>query len=436
MKNTSRILAMTALSVLAATLSPVQSPAQTKQETKLYARTVKSPSRAAYEKFLAKMPQSVYADEIRARLDTLLNISPYSIEDARKIAAEVLGLEEAESAANIQKPGGTESTANIRKLGGTESTANVPEPGGPESSAGAEFFAFAQRKDGTDRILSMVLGSGGSCRFATMEPDGKGGETVSGAAWKIVADWKMDADSESAEKLTLTDGGSFVEVAGEKKFLCGALFAAAGLEAAASSEGQLRYSQWLLDAFAETHPRVDFLGTDILRKGDALPFRLEGRVNTMALDAKDRGSAWLQANMAGDPRLVELPFAVVQSDEAIRWWRKENAGTAKTGGTLKFCELPEGCSLIGEFAKSKYRARSAKYVAAMFDCRGWTVIVSQNRETGAYNLAWAEPECRDHARDVLLNGISFRSSTTLEMQYFHGKKYYKRMLNLASMNLN
>jgi len=378
MKIISKVLVLAALYALSAVVSPANASAQTKQETKLYKKTMKAPSRAAYEKFLSKMPESFYAGEIRSRLDTLLHVTPYSIGDARRIAAEQIG-----------------ESAEV-------------------------FFAFPARDDGRDRLAVLCLGKDGGCKSMTLEcMDGK---------WTSVSEWSAEADGR--QRLVLADEAVPADVDGAQMLLCGALY-----EVDDNSDGGLLFSRWLLNPFCETVPRMDFFGSDIRQKCDSLPFRIEGRINEMALNPEDKEKAWIKESMAKDPRLVELPFEVVQSDEAIRWWRRENSEVAAKGGTLKFCSLPEGCSLTDEYARSKYKTRNSKYVAALFDYRGWTVIVSQNRETGAFNLAWAEPECKDHARDVLLNGISFRSQTTLEMQYFHGKKYYKRMLNLASMTL-
>ena len=64
--------------------------AQNKAETKLYNKTLSKPSVAAFDKFLKKYPSSVYAADILARKDTLLNISPYSEAQAAAIAAERL----------------------------------------------------------------------------------------------------------------------------------------------------------------------------------------------------------------------------------------------------------------------------------------------------------------------------------------------------------
>ncbi|MBO6238653.1 MAG: hypothetical protein J6N50_07645, partial [Bacteroidales bacterium] len=64
--------------------------AQKRAETRLYQKTLSKPSVEAFDKFLKRYPSSVYAAEILARKDTLLNISPYDEKQAREIVAELL----------------------------------------------------------------------------------------------------------------------------------------------------------------------------------------------------------------------------------------------------------------------------------------------------------------------------------------------------------
>ena len=71
-------------------LAAASLPAQNKAETKLYQKTLSKPSVEAFDKFLKKYPSSVYASDILARKDTLLNISPYDMEQASAIARPLL----------------------------------------------------------------------------------------------------------------------------------------------------------------------------------------------------------------------------------------------------------------------------------------------------------------------------------------------------------
>ena len=107
------LLAALVLLLAAAPLS-----AQKRAETKLYNKTLEKPSVAAFDKFLKKYPSSVYAEDILARKDTLLNISPYDLAQARSIAAGLLD--------------------------------------GP-----GEFLAIADRREAVDRIYALCLDGDG-----------------------------------------------------------------------------------------------------------------------------------------------------------------------------------------------------------------------------------------------------------------------------------
>ena len=131
---------------------------------------------------------------------------------------------------------------------------------------------------------------------------------------------------------------------------------------------------------------------------------------------------------------VEFLFLVV-SLTAIAWWLEQNPDATTSATHLKFNILQPESSLVEEFTASKNRKNSSKYTAAMFDHRGYTVIVVFQKDDGNYVLAWAEPEAKDHYRDRLLNSIAFDDANTLAMSYYHGNRTFKYRLNLASKNL-
>ena len=88
-----------------------------------------------------------------------------------------------------------------------------------------------------------------------------------------------------------------------------------------------------------------------------------------------------------------------------------------------------------DFASAKGKVNSAKYRAAMMDIRGYTVVVAYQKESGDYVLAWAEPECRNKYKDRLLNSIELEGSN-LVMSFYHGSRYFKYTINLASKTLS
>ena len=106
---------------LALLLAAAPLSAQKKAETRLYQKTLSQPSLEAFDKFLKKYPSSVYATDILARKDTLLNISPYDEEQAARIARDLL-------------------------------------PGG------CEFRAVADRREAVDRIYALCLDGEGVVR--------------------------------------------------------------------------------------------------------------------------------------------------------------------------------------------------------------------------------------------------------------------------------
>ncbi len=136
-----------------------------------------------------------------------------------------------------------------------------------------------------------------------------------------------------------------------------------------------------------------------------------------------------------NPLLEEIPENFYLTDAAVQWWLEQNPDALTTARNLKFNILPENCSLVEEYTKARGKKNSSKYTAAMFDHREYTVIVVYQKEDKNYVLAWAEPECKDHYRDRLLNSISFDDANTLSMDYYHGNRTFKYRLNLTSKTL-
>ena len=143
----------------------------------------------------------------------------------------------------------------------------------------------------------------------------------------------------------------------------------------------------------------------------------------------------LLKDIQDNPALEQIPENFYLTDAAIQWWLDVNPEALTSATHLKFNILPEGCSLIEEYNKAKGKKNSSKYTAAMFDHRDYTVIVVYQKDDKNYVLAWAEPECKDHYRDRLLNSISFDDANTLSMAYYHGNRTFKYRLNLTSKNL-
>ena len=359
--------------------------AQKKAETKLYAKTLEKPSLAAFDKFLKKYPTSVYAEDILARKDTLLNISPYDMAQAAAIAGPLL----------------------------------------PEDT---EFLAIADRREAVDRIYAVCLGGPEMLialdvvRIVTfqLEKDGWVQESV--------YDAPAAPDGDAAYR-HFVDSTSVMTIRGTRYLHFHYL-----LDNLESSE-----QTYVAAAYAPQTDEfgcVSFYGLNKRMSNESVPYRLSGRINETVLTGLER--PWMRLllqEVRDNPLLEEIPENFYLTDAAIQWWLDVNPEALTSATHLKFNILPEGCSLIEEYNKAKGKKNSSKYTAAMFDHRDYTVIVVYQKDDQNYVLAWAEPECKDHYRDRLLNSISFDDANTLSMAYYHGNRTFKYRLNLTSKTL-
>ena len=364
-------------------LAAASLPAQNKAETKLYQKTLSKPSVEAFDKFLKKYPSSVYASDILARKDTLLNISPYDMEQAYAIARPLL----------------------------------------PED---AVFRAIADRREAVDRIYAVCLSGEGlaldQVRIVSFRQERGGWEQES------VYDAPA-ADPGETDCRYFVDSTSVLTIRGTRYLRFNYLLA--------SLDGMTQC--YVAAAYA---PQTDdfgcvaFEGNSELKDGDSAPYRLSGRVNEMALSGMERPFMRLMLqDVRNNPLLDEIPENFYLTDAAIHWWLTENPDALTTATRMKFNILPEESSLVEEYKNAKGKKNSSKYSAAMFDHRGYTVIVVYQKDDKNYVLAWAETECADHYRDRLLNSIAFDDANTITMSYYHGNRTFKYRLNLSSKNL-
>ena len=357
--------------------------AQKKAETKLYGKTLSKPSLEAFDKFLKKYPSSVYAPDILARKDTLLNISPYDEVQAAAIAGRFL-------------------------------------PGG------AQIRAIADRREAVDRIYALCLDGEGlgldQVRIISFldGPDGWTQESVYDAP---------ASDAEGMARREFVDETSVAAIRGVRFLFFNYLMS--------SEDGQQQ--SYVAAAYAPQTDEfgcVSFRGKHVSGTGHVPPYHIAGRSDEALLSGMDR--PWMRLllqRIQDNPWLEAVPENFYLTDAAIEWWLEQNPGALTNATHLKFNILQQESSLVEEFAQAKGKKSSSKYTAALIDHRGYTVIVVYQKADDNYVLAWAEPECRDHYRDRLLNSIAFDDANTLAMSYYHGNRTFKYRLNLTSKNL-
>ena len=357
--------------------------AQTKAETKLYTRTVEKPSLKAFDKFLKKYPSSVYAEDIAARRDTLLSITPYSMAEAEAIISEYL-------------------------------------------PAGSVFKAFPDRKDAVDRIYGVCIASPeldySHIKLYTA--------VLTNGAWSLADSYESPTSScGEGSSRRFADSTAVYEIRGDRYFRFNFLTESAGSD-------DMCYTAATWSPANDSYSEVLFEGRNILASGDSLPFRIEGRINESAILNPELPEVRLMmAAINENPCLEQLPVGDYLTDASIDWWLEQNPDALTSATRLNFNILPENSSLVERFEAAGDKKSSARYAAALFDLRGYSVIVVKQKADGQYVLAWAEPECEDHYRDRLLNSIKFEDANTLEMFYYHGNRHFDYKLNLTSKTL-
>ncbi|MDO5000126.1 MAG: hypothetical protein Q4E27_07775 [Bacteroidales bacterium] len=357
--------------------------AQKRAETRLYQKALSKPSVEAVDKFLKRYPSSVYAAEILARKDTLLNISPYDEKQAREIVAELL-------------------------------------------PAGSGALAIADRREAVDRIYAVCL-----------RGEGLGLDQVRIVTFRKGADgWSQEgvydapaADAEGMARRQFVDESTVFKIRDTRYLRFNYLMSS-------EDEGLQTYVAAAYAPQTDEFGCVSFRGTPIHGTGHVPPYHIYGRSDEAMLSGMDR--PWMRLllkDIQDNHWLESIPENIYLTDAALEWWLQQNPDALTSATHLKFNILQKESSLVEEFAKAKGKKNSSKYTAAMFDHRGYSVIVVYQKADDNYVLAWAEPEAKDHYRDRLLNSIAFDDANTLAMSYYHGNRTFKYRLNLTSKNL-
>ena len=388
---TDRIMRRITIYLLAVALllcAGVPATAQSKKETKLYEKTLQTRTASAYNKFLKKFPNSVYAAEISALRDTLLYISPISSDEAFDVLTGLM--------------------PELRR----------------EENRPQILKAIGYRDGGRDYVL-------GVCVAEEAVPEGVvrvyGSECVKGI-WQPVftSDYERYKMNEAEGVRTFLLGDVSLVTVGDARWIV------AGYRNVSPDGQNVEHVETLLEPLGQRSVSAVFYGKLL----DGQMRRIEGQ-SPEALVAPEMRSAeinYLLAVMAEDHSLVQISQADALTDEAIAWWLENNPKAATSASKLLFGQLPEECSIVEAFKKDRNKEKSGGYTAALFDIRGYTVVCERN-SAGAYSLVWCEPKCKDRSRDRYLNTIYFEKGATLCLYYYKGRTTFKYRINLSSKNI-
>lgn len=354
-------------------LFTINAASQTSAETRQYNKIVKKASVALIDNFLKKYPNSTYTEDLVARRDTLLSITPYSNEEAKEIMSQFI----------------------------TE----------------AEYHSFPVREEGIDKIYSVQLMDDSYIFYnAVLEVKGKK------SAWKLLETDSFQTNMEEAAQLEDNNIQAQIQIIGGDKYLiCSYLY------------GRERYVYFSYCPSNHQFAELVFSGKTIENRDGSI--MIEGTSNNSLYGQARSDVAVLSMMMDNNPMLKRIPNDILLSDLAIEDWLNANPDALTNAKKVTMLSLPKEASLIELFEKAK-KSSNSKYSAAIIDVRGWTVVVVKQKSDGNYLLAWAEVECKDHKNDRLLNSLSFTDANSMKMSYYHGRKTFNYILNIASKTLS
>ncbi|MBQ0025668.1 MAG: hypothetical protein KBT00_08165 [Bacteroidales bacterium] len=409
------------LTIIAAALTLIPattSHAQTKAETRLYEKTTAKPSIKAYEKFLKKYPQSIYADRISFSRDSLI----FSTIDKDSDLALEQYIEKYPSSAMRSAADSLISKLRISSISAeyaTELSIKTLKENGITSDITAESASF--RYHGDEYIASIVFGaeeSGADTYSIFILKQSGEGWTVAG---RIVKERNFLSDGLTV--VSAVDDAVWTDVNG-KRYLEFS-YVNTG-ESGFRSGKEVEYVTNLIDLESGNLYSAIFYGKALTG------MKIEGRTpDILAGGLILPEQTYLVDAMKNNERLVPIAEADALTDEAIGWWRSKNPRAETTAKTLSFGQIESNCGIVSRFKKES-KENSQSYSAALFDIRGYTVICSLNKKTGKYSLVWAEPMAVDKNRDKLLNSIYFENDSTLCLYYYQGRKTFKIKVNLTS----
>ena len=382
--------------------------AQKKSETKLFNNVMTKGDTISFNKFLSKYPNSVYANKVKAKKDSLIrsyNTTHYTQQQTNSffsiIAAELL-------------------PAN--------------------AVAGKDFIAYSQRKNNVEYILGVIAPQNNKNLNIVKYQETNG-------SWQCI--------SNKEESLYIQDDNlnKFAFIPSEKenlKFNNSAPYSGTFTEVTVKGEKYLLFNY--INYSEGVDPRSQWQNTDIELISNLLSLSGENLFNTMyngeLVNGYIHGSCTdsAQGGVMGTPQINYLVayLAGVETlqpadkerdsiKEAIKWWYKNNP---EGKNSLNFGVLEKDHPIVKKFLESKNIERSANNSADFFDIMQTTVLCAYNNTTGQYLLVWCEPQAKDPKKDKTLSSLYFEKGNTIVLYYYHGKKTSKERINLGTRQKN
>ncbi len=379
--------------------------AQSSAEKKSYNKALAKPTVKVLDKFMSKYPASVYFNEIHTLRDSILFAS-VDKEDAAAVKSF--------ASAHPDSPLKDQIEGHIRRH-------NTSEVSRSEATAIAGADAVGWKMDNIDYVVSVNVSDDGRILLSTYLMDG-----TKAFGDRVIAKHEL----ESSVSTRLVDSLAFVDFNSRNMLTFSYINE--------GKDGAQEYVAVLYDYVNDYSHSAMFYGTDILPEKSEGGYRIEGQcLETLSGGIMTAEQVWAINRLGENPALVPIAKADLLTNESIKWWlsRNEKAVASTAASRLSFGVLDPESSLVQAYGKAK-KEKGDKYNAALFNLRGYTVIVAYVKASGEYLLVWCEPECKNKNTDRLLNTIYFEGNgSSLAMFYYHGRKTYKYRVNLSDKTL-
>ena len=376
--------------------------AQKKSETKLFNTVMAQGDTVAFNKFLAKYPNSVYAKTVQSKKDSLIlkyNTTVYTQQQANDFF---------------------------------KSACNLPD----EAAAGKDFIAFPLRKNNVEYLLGVLAPN----------TSANGGNSL-----RIV---KFEQGNGSWNKILEREESRYIQDDELKLFA----FTPAQEQNPSSNDvcynavTQVQNEKYLhfnyLNFSEGTDPRSGWENNNVELISNLLSLSGENLFNTMFSGEKINGNIYgkcsdsAQGGIMGTPQINYLVTYLLGQEnlkpadkereltrEAIKWWYSNNK---KGASVLNFGVLEEGHPIIEQFKTLKTKEVSGNNSADFFDIMGTTVLCVYNKTNNQYILVWCEPQSKDPKKEKTLSSIYFEKGNTLVLYYYQGNKTFKERINLVN----
>lgn len=388
--------------------------AQTKAETKLYKSVLAKQDLKTASKFLAKFPNSTYAQQVAGIRDSIVFFNL----DGNDVTAYVTFLENNPKSAYAARANARIEQLNTSSISNPEAFSIAKEAGIPEQ----EILAVKGVKNlNKEHVVAIAAPVSGEYTLHVISQEN--GE------WKKVAQVEETIYTNDPELglFKLTPEIYTVTLGGAQHLF----FAYTNSSDKAGKRSNIPNNN--VEYVANLYSMADNSIYNVLYSGKAEGDEIYGST----MDSAQGGmmatpqQTYLLRHLRANENLKPYDKEMFRTQKTIEWWYENNPQNA---GNLQFGIIPAESELARKFTENKGKEKVGQYTVAMFDICHNTVVVVYNREDQRYSLALCQPVPQGK-NSLELNTFYGEKGNTLVLYYYKGKTPIKKRLNLGSKRM-